>query len=359
MQRINPKNIRSNGTYTDIENNCIINLNDEQMKKLYELYPDELDMIYKNYKRMQAGVPNYKLSRQKKGVSIKKFVNKVVKPVIIGSFVVVLGTLVVDSLIVPDDKPIYIESVAIDSSSYVNSYLDSYEQVPETVISPEMEYQMEMSQLVKKYCDIYEIDFDIAYNKLCELTDNFTSEDFMNRGHIPGVTCNKQEVYTENKELAILVAIRHFKQIPGDFGLKKDELYTGVHYESEESYEMIIAKYAELFGISEYRDLAYGIWFSETGGNSRLLVEDNNFGGLKDGDGMASYANREMGGIEFIVTISKFVDMGKTTPVELQGNYAPSFENDGEQWVANVEWNMMKADSVYENIDEQLVMRGK
>ena len=54
-----------------------------------------------------------------------------------------------------------------------------------------------------------------------------------------------------------------------------------------------------------------------------------------------------------------YIDRGLDTPLEIQPIYAPSFENDGEQWVSNVEWNTIKAESVYETINEQLAVRSK
>lgn len=354
MQRINLHNITTNGTYTDIEHNCIRKLTPEQMKQLYQLYPEEFGTTYRIYARKQKKVPNYKLSRENKFICIKEFVNKVKYPVIIGAAVVSLGFGAVNAISNQEQEPVVVETVAVQNSSYVIATPDIDEVIEETVASPEIEYQMEMSQLVKQYCDIYEVDFDIVYCKLCELTDNFTCDDFMNDGYIPGVTCKKQEVYTDNVEFSILTAVRAISQLPHKFGLTYDEIHIDVPYESDESYEMIIAKYADIFGLSEYRNLAYGIFKTETGGNSRLLVEDNNYGGLKSstGPGFDKQANKHLGAIEFIATLKYvYIDRGLDTPLEIQPVYAPSFENDGEQWVSNVEWNMIKAESLYETLN--------
>lgn len=359
MQRINLHYITTDGTYADVENNYIRKLTPEQMKQLYDLYPEEFGTKYKVYLRKQRGVPNYKLSREKKFVSIKELINKVKYPVIIGTSVVLLGFGAVNTINNQEQKPMVVETVAVQNHNYVTAVPVVDKVVDENIISPEMEYQLEMSQLVKQYCDIYEVDYDIVYNKLCELTDNFTSEDFMNQGYIPGVTCKKQEVYTDNVEFSILTAVRAISQLPNKFGLRYDEIHIDVPFESDESYEMLIAKYADVFGISEYRNLAYGICFAETGGNSRLLVEDNNYGGLKSstGPGFDKQANKHLGAIEFIATLKYvYIDNGLTTPIEIQPVYAPSFENDGEQWVSNVEWNTMKAESVYQNLDEHYVV---
>ena len=159
-----------------------------------------------------------------------------------------------------------------------------------------------------------------------------------------------------------MTAVRAISQLPHKFGLSYDEIHIDVPCELDESYEMLIAKYADIFGISEYKFLAYAIYKTETGGNSRLLVEDNNYGGLKSstGPGFDKQANRHLGAIEFIATLKYvYIDNGLNTPLEIQPVYAPSFENDGEQWVANVEWNMINAESIYETINEQLAMRSK
>lgn len=363
MQRINLHYITTDGTYADVENNYIRKLTPEQMRELYRQYPEEFGTTYKIYLRKQNNVPNYRLNRKHIGKSMKNFVNKVKIPVIIGATLVFMGPVVVDALQQVPEKPMAVESVRIESTNDMITNAPNPIEIQEEVkISPEAEYQMEMAKLVEKYCAIYEVDYDIVYRKICELTDNFMSEEFVQYGHVPGVTCKKQEVYTENKEFAILATVRAISQLPGKFDLTYDEIHIDVPYESDESYESLIAAYADIFGISEFKYLAYAIYKTETGGNSRLLVEDNNYGGLKSstGPGFDKQANRHLGAIEFIATLKYvYIDRGLDTPLEIQPIYAPSFENDGEQWVANVEWNTIKAESVYETINEQLALGSK
>ena len=319
----------------------------EEMETLYRMYPQEMETKIKMYRRFKKGVPSYDLKRDNKYKNklIWKVKNVGAKVVVIGSIIVCLGGFM--SNIELSNEPVEMEAVVVTPES-VNSGNNSYTHILEGVnlevseeekeVSTEQQFQQEMAVLVKEYSKIYEVDYDVVYGKICELTDDFMDEKFLESGYISGVTCKGCEVYTANRELSILTAVRAISQLPERFGLTEEQLYTGESYDSGIPYEQLIARYADIFEVSEYRNLAYGIFRAETGGNSSLLVNHNNYGGLRNsssGGGFDHQSNRDKGAIEFIATL------------RYQPKYAPSFENDGEQWVSNVNWNAERADEVF------------
>lgn len=85
-------------------------------------------------------------------------------------------------------------------------------------------YYNEMADLIYKYCNIYNLNSSIIYNKALELTNNFTSESFLNYNRIDGTLVYKKERTFETKEQGILFFVRHVAQIPEDFNLTRDQI---------------------------------------------------------------------------------------------------------------------------------------
>lgn len=400
IDRINIQNISNRGTYYDPETGDRFRLNDLQIEILRHKYRDieiansrvtssaskEEYVELMKYRRESAR--KYKLVRDRKekvlktAKALKKaFKGKTVRiaGVVIVAELTFLGTFFVSSRDV-------VEAPTIEITEYHNVAdsldLNEFDQVTTTEVTTEVpvaeeepttefvtliEAQPEVIEtvdpiqqrkeaIIRNYCAVYGLNYDIVYNKLVELTDNFTSEDFL-QGIIPGVTCKGQAIQTESEELLLLTAIRHFSQLPSDFNLSADRKNNPVPYEDDMSYEECIAYYGNIIGEGDpyVRDLAYGIYIAETGGDSDLLVGSNNYGGLtRESGGFASFSNKQEGAIEFLCTVKYgYMAKGMDTPARMQEVYAPSYENDGAWWISTVSSVMNTAENVLAPFDEE------
>lgn len=218
-------------------------------------------------------------------------------------------------------------------------------------------------EVINYYSGIYGINGDIAYQKIVELTNNFSSDEF-NNGIIPGVMCKGSQVQSSSEDVLFITAIRHFAQIPSDFGLSWDDIRNNPSsYNDDKTYEECIALYGNVLGEgSNYlRDVAYGVFIAETGGNSNLLITQNNYGGIVGDGGFAAYSNKDQGAIEHLCNIKYYYfTNGMDTPGKMQEVYAPSYENDGAWWRSTVNEVMGYAEnklSVYDSELEKGMMK--
>lgn len=241
--------------------------------------------------------------------------------------------------------------------------IQEQEVTTEVEVDPEEQLRLEIEQqrkdIIRSGCSVYGLNFETVYNKICELTDNFSNEAFLN-GSIPGVQCKSYDVVTDNEAELFYLACRHFFQIPDDFGLSKDSLFNNVEeYVDTKSYEECIAYYGSVFGDENLRNTCFGIFRSETGGDSDLLIYSNNYGGITStSGGFAKYGNKDQGAIDLFATVKySYYNKGMTTPEAMQEIYAPSFENDGPWWINTVNDYKSRANDFLGSMDEELAMR--
>ena len=62
------------------------------------------------------------------------------------------------------------------------------------------ENNLDIEGIIRKYCNIYNVNYDEVYSVLFNLTDNFTNDDFVNKLTISGVTCKGKPVYASSYE---------------------------------------------------------------------------------------------------------------------------------------------------------------
>ena len=55
-------------------------------------------------------------------------------------------------------------------------------------LNPELKEDLARKTMIQRYCDVFQVNFDVIYPRLEELTDHFSNENYRN-GYIPGVTC--------------------------------------------------------------------------------------------------------------------------------------------------------------------------
>ncbi len=189
-------------------------------------------------------------------------------------------------------------------------------------------------KIVKKYCDIYQVDFDTIYNRLVELTNNFTSENYLN-GYIPNVTCKGEVVIAQSEEELILYFVRCAKQLPANLGINANNLYVQTGYQSPTDYGKEIGYYSKLLGVDPF--LVYSITQAETGWDSPLFLNSNNPAGLRINGSWWNFSTKEEGFIELALEILKYNRKGAFTIEEIGSIHAP-LEDDpsNKDWIPNV-----------------------
>lgn len=161
-------------------------------------------------------------------------------------------------------------------------------------------------EVIKHLCDIYQVDYVTVYNKLKEITNNFSSNDYLN-GCIEGVSCKGFDVKADSEDELLTYAIRTIKQAPDRLGMSTEDLYINNGYDSGTDYSKMISDISEVLGIN--RDLMYAIVNAETSFSSDLFQTHNNPAGLRDASsstGWWQFANKEEGLIEFGMELIKY-----------------------------------------------------
>lgn len=188
---------------------------------------------------------------------------------------------------------------------------------------------------IKLYCDIYQLDYEKVYNRLSELTDNFTIEEYL-KGHIPDVTFKKNVVYFETKEATILAAVRCCAQLPDQMGLSNIKI--DINYDTDMTIEQQVSYFSDVLTVD--KALVYSIIKSET---SLKNYSNNNMGNLKlPNEGWMKFGNITQSIIETCAEIKKFNLQGRFTIDEIGEKYAP-VEDNNENWLPNVKDNYQMA----------------
>lgn len=204
---------------------------------------------------------------------------------------------------------------------------------------------------IKKYCAIYQVDYDIVYKKLAELTDNFTSEEYLN-GTIPKITLKDEPVNFSNPETLLLVAVRCCKQTPEAVGLSCIGIED--YYVTDESLLEQISYYSELFQTD--RNLAYAIIYSENNFGSDFTDKTNNLPSIKFAGKFVTFDNLTQSIIELCTELYRHNKNGLYSIDEIGPIYAP-IEDDNKNWIPNVKENYEKAENVF--IENELIEANK
>lgn len=367
LRKINPKNINANGRYIrrDREGTVVdmTTLTVEDIRYL-RWYHQDPNIAYNVQvptvnRRPSANVETkrpisgpVKVSRDQKYNKPKYRLKEPIK--VVGKYVVIFGLVVcigVASLTAifnpgkgnePSTGGAYVTMT--DTPGYTNgtSYMDS----PTTPSTPEIEDEeqvhiVERAEFIRIVCNVFQVDYQTTYSALVELTDNFTSTEYLEGKH-PLITCKGMSIDADSEEEFLVYAIRVIAQDPGRLDLRSDEVCIDNGYDSGTNYVEMIAKWAQILDVDPA--LVYGIMRAETGFTSELLVEGNNPGGLKDGSsssGFWIFPNKEAGIIELMMEIIKYQYKGATTIEEMAKIHCPVNDPEDKQglnknWVRNV-----------------------
>ncbi len=163
-------------------------------------------------------------------------------------------------------------------------------------------------------CSAYQVDPRIVRAKLRELTDDFSSMDYLD-GRIKGVTTKGVDMEAKSEEEALICAIRAFFQLPENFGLKDLQYHSDFRPRDRE--KDTIVKYANIFGIDP--NMFYSVVQLETGFSSNLYRNNNNPVGIRDfnGDGWQSFPTKDAGYIEACLEFRKYYRMIGEDPMDV------------------------------------------
>lgn len=366
IKQINPSKITADGYYFDMDNVNMFPLSDNDILAIRSYFKDSTIASNRNIepkipsRRTSSNVrkKSYKVAtnqkyndgKHRRRTNKNNALNGIVKNVVVGGIVLAVtiygGTNLVrnisDSNDVIEASTVYYQEKTTSSPSVLD-YID-YSNLNEnikveqlgnlitTISNTDMEESIQ-KQWVRNYCDIYQVNFNVVYNRLVELTNNFTSESYLN-GYIPGVTCKKQPVYAQSEEELILYFVRCAKQVPSQLGISTENLYIKSDYHSSMAYGKSIGYYGNLLGVDPF--LMYAIVQSETGWDSPLFLESNNPAGLRNEGKWWQFDTKEEGFIELALEILKYNRMGAFTIEEIGSIHAPTVDPLNANWVPNV-----------------------
>lgn len=368
LKRLDISKIHPNGRYVDISNSNIFNLTPEDIRELRNMYhnPNIACEVSLTKKRDSSGreVPSYKVVREQKYNTGKHRTKKnpslpLGRRLIIGGVVVFFAFQLVttytsdedvyhlptEEMVVSEQNEYTLEAqyahLPVETLSHVES--DDLQDISPIFVEEEtiVKEEDERSQLIRHICDIYQVDYDIVYNKLIALTDDFTSEQYLN-GYIPGVVCKGEEVVAQSEEELLIYAIRCMKQLPDLLSVPTNGLYIHNDYDSGTDYYAQIDKVASVLGLN--RCLLYAIVQSECGFDSELFRSNNNPAGLKNSSGdWWNFSTKEEGFLELGLEVLKYYKwIGKDatqidyeTLSQIRDIHAP-LSDGNEYWLPNV-----------------------
>ena len=207
-------------------------------------------------------------------------------------------------------------------------------------------------EYIDKYAQIFHLNGEVAYNKLSEITNNFTSEDYTMEMTCKDLTCKGMPIYADSYEELIIYFMRVLKQEPERYGLTKEEVTGNVDFQSNDyiddhGFAFVIADYCSI--LREDPCLIYSIIQAETGWDSDALNNEHNPFGLMLNGELWKFDTFEEGLIETIAQIKHYRIKGANTIEEIGAMHCP-VDNDStgmnSNWVENVS-------SIYDDVMER------
>jgi len=229
-----------------------------------------------------------------------------------------------------------------------------------SIVNDEETIQDEMKRYISKYAKIYHLNETITYNKLFELTNNFTSDEFLSQYTCKDLICKGYKVFANNYEEFVLYFMRALKQNPEIYGLNREELVDHVDYKTpgnveDGSYARVIGDICSL--LVEDPCLIYSIVEADTDWNSNNLLLNNNPANLVIDDSLGKFDTYEEGIIETILQIKSYRYEEANSVEEM----ARLHVNGSEEELGNLRMNWIKkVNGTYERIfDNQRELFGK
>ena len=117
-------------------------------------------------------------------------------------------------------EDIYLAIQEIVEKNYDN-YTINFQYEPSEDLLAETEIidvESEIEQYFIYYCEIYQLDESLVFQKAKELTNDFTDPEWLQNNNIKGTVTAKKERTYSSQELGILAFIRNINQKPNYFG---------------------------------------------------------------------------------------------------------------------------------------------
>lgn len=206
----------------------------------------------------------------------------------------------------------------------------------ESLLETEFVFNNEISdeeKYINYYSSVYHLNSDIVYDILSQMTDNFTTDNYINNNVIGESKMKNLYVDCDSVELAIMIAVRNINYNYGSYGYSFESIKE-VTEVSELNHMDMIGKFSDVIGVDP--NLAYAISRCETGFSSDLFKYANNPAGIRlEGSKFTTFKTLEAGYIELCLELLKYNMNGKTTIAEIGKSYAPV--SDGNHgWVTVV-----------------------
>lgn len=348
IKKLNPKKITKNGFYFDLDGLGVFRLTEEEILASRKHFHN---------RRIASNVyiaPKYKLERKNKYQGRAKFrknlntVKNVALTTAAVTVILYMGTKLYDYVESPQMEVVQVEVQAIPAlekeTAEESEFVTINELVEEEPVQDPESYQKE---ILKRYCDIYQVDYQCIYDKIVEMTNHFSSPEYLS-GTIPGITCKGEAVQASSEEELLLCFVRHAKQLPETLGFDQATLYVSNGYVSREDYGKTIGYFSSL--LAEDPGIIFSIVQAETSFNSDLFLHANNPAGLKTEDGSWwVFSTKEEGFIELILQVKAYQRKGASSMAEIGAIHAPT-EDNNEGWLDNALETYSELQGRYEEV---------
>ncbi len=211
------------------------------------------------------------------------------------------------------------------------------------------EEKTEEQILIQKYCDIFEVRYDVVYPIIARLTNDFTDPSYLSDYAIDGSTMKGYYIQCGSKEEAILIRVRAISQVPERYGTTLEEVASNKEYQSDMDYAHQVGYFSTVLEVDPC--ISYAICMAETGFTKGVAASKNNPSGIRFGDDFASFPNITVGIIEQICESKKHAVNDRVTPEDIKPYHAP--DGDGEvnnYWLDNVNYYYEYATEHYEEL---------
>ena len=217
----------------------------------------------------------------------------------------------------------------------------------ETIQNLIQEFMTTEKYLIGFYSSIYGVEYEKTYSILSDLTDQFTSDAYVNQFIIGDSTMKGRYVTCTSKEMAILIAVRSIAQNYQKYGLDS-QIYTNQEHCSELTYSKQIAYICNVLGVDPA--LHYAICKTESDFKSEQFLKIHNPSGIRFHGSYAVFPSTMAGFIEQGLELLKYQIDGQVTIEAIGAKHAPVTDPRNASWVSSVSYFYQEATQNYESL---------